>query len=207
MKKLILLGFIITILLTGCQVKNFKYYKNISDKVISFYNTDEYNKEKIFEEDFPAINTFLSELTHKDQIVNISDYITKSQEYYTSESNTNGVWVDDDTCYIKYNELGLFNTGEDIESDTYEIELNKRIVCNNYYTILYESYFYPNYNVTKSNPRYNYIYLDGNTLDTGYEFIYRSSYDGTGMKVNIVLKDKKIIDINTSIIDVTGYIK
>lgn len=207
MKKVILLGFLITIFLTGCQSKNFKYYKNVSDTVISFYNNNEYDKEKFYEEDLSAINAFLSELTHKDQIVNISDYITKSQEYYTSESNTDGVWIDGNTCYIKYNELGLFSTGEEVENDSYEIELNKRIVCNNYYTILYESNFYPNYNVTKLNPRYNYIYLDGNKLKKGYEFIYRSTYDGTGMKVNIVIEDKKIVKINTSIIDVTGYIK
>ncbi len=207
MKKIIILSLTIIFLLTGCTVKNLKYYKNVSDTVIAFYNTDNYDDEKYAEEDIPAIETYLSELTHENQIVNINDYLVKSDEFYTDETNTEGVFIENDTCYIKYEDLGLTSTGVDTESDTYEMELYKRVVCNNYYTILYESSFYPDYSATKSNLRYNYIYLDSQKTEDGYNFIYRSTYDGTGMKVSITLEDKTITSIHTNITDINSYIE
>lgn len=207
MKKIIILSLTIIFLLTGCTVKNLKYYKNVSDTVISFYNTDTYDKEKYSKGDLPAIETYLSNITHENQEVNISDYLIKSDEYYTDEANTEGVWIKEDSCYINYSTLGFASNNEDFESDTYEIEPYKRVVCNNYYTILYESSFYPDYAATKSNLRYNYIYLDGNKTKVGYEFIYRSTYDGTGMKVTLIVDNKTITDISTDITDINSYIE
>lgn len=207
MKKIIILSITIIFLLTGCTAKNLKYYKNVSDTVISFYNTNNYDDEKYSKDDLPAIETYLSKLTHENQEVNINDYLVKSDEYYIDEVNTKGVWIKDNNCYINYNDLGFNSTSTDIESDTYEIEPYKKVVCNNYFTILYESYFYPDYLVTKSNLRYNYIYLDGYEIKEGYEFIYRSTYDGTGMKVTITLEAKTITSIDTSITDIDSYAK
>lgn len=205
MKKIIIFSLVIIFLLTGCTVKNFKYYKNVSDTVISFYNTSKYDSKKYSENDIPAIETYLSELTHENQEVNISNYLVKSEEYYTDEANTEGVWIKNNSCYIKYDDLELTKTDTYIEEGNDEIELSKKVVCNNYYTILYESSFYPDYAATKTNLRYNYIYLDGFETEEGYEFIYRSTYDGTGMKVSLDLDDKTIISIHTDITYVNSY--
>jgi hypothetical protein len=207
MKKLIILSLTIIFLLTGCTAKNFKYYKNVSDTVISFYNSSNYDNEKYAKEDLPALETYLSKLTHENQEVNISDYIVKSDEYYTEEANTEGVWIKDDKCYIKYEDLGFSNANADTPSDSYEMEPYKRLVCNNYFTILYESSFHPDYSTTTSNLRNNYIYLDGYKTKGGYEFIYRSAYDGTGMKVTLNLKNKTIVSIDTSIADINSYVE
>ena len=207
MKKIIILSLTIIFLLTGCTAKNLKYYKTVSNTVISFYNSSDYDNEKYAKEDVPAIETYLSKLTHINQEVNISDYIVKTDKYYTDEANTEGVWTKDDSCYIKYNDLGFASINIDVETDTYEMEPYKRVVCNNYYTILYESSFFPDYETTKANLRNNYIYLDGYKTKEGYEFIYRSTYDGTGMKVTFTLKDKTITSIDTSIADINDYIK
>jgi len=207
MKKIIILSLIIIFLLTGCTAKNFKYYKNVSNTVISFYNTNKYDSEKYSKNDIPALETYLSELTHENQVINISNYLVKSDEYYTDEANTQGVWIENDICYIDYNDLGLNPSDIYVESSNDEMELHKKVVCNNYYTILYESSFYPDYLTTKSNLRYNYIYLEGYKTKEGYEFIYRSTYDGTGMKVSIILEDKTITSIHTSITNINSYIE
>lgn len=207
MKKIIILSLTIIFLLTGCTTKNFKYYKNVSDTVISFYNSSNYDNKEYAKEDLPAIETYLSKLTHENQEVNISDYIVKSDEYYTEEANTEGVWIKDDKCYIKYEDLGFSTASTETESTNYEMEPYKRLVCNNYFTILYESSFYPDYLTTTSNLRNNYIYLDGYKIKEGYEFIYRSAYDGTGMKVTLNLKNKTIVSIDASIADINSYVE
>jgi|GEM_PF-2691598 len=207
MKKIIILGLVTMFLLTGCTMKNFKYYKNVSDTVLSFYNTDKYEQNKYSDNDIPAIEAYLSQLTHANQVVNINDYLIKTDEFYTDEDNTEGVWIKNNICYIKYDDLGLNKIDTYIPEGNDEEELSKKVICNNYYTILYASSFYPDYATTKSNLRYNYIYLDGNKTEDGYEFVYRSTYDGTGMKVTLIVKNKTITSIHTDVTDVNSYIE
>lgn len=207
MKKILIIILTITLvfLMTGYTTNNLKYYKNISQTVIDLYRNSDYDKKDIQKEDINAIDNYLSTLTHKNQIVNVSNFITKTDDYYVKEENTSGIWVKNNTCYIKYEDLNITEDKADSDDPNYEIEKNVRVVCDNYYAIIYASDFYPNYLDVQLDPKYDYIYLDGSETKSGYEFIYRSSYDGTGIKVTITLNGKNISKIETSIKDVSEY--
>ena len=195
-KSLILL--IVMSLLTGCGItKNDEYYKNVSDTVVSFYRNSNYKKSDFSSNDADVIEKYLSTLTHENQEIDITEYVNESTTK-TLENDTKGVYKKNNKWFIKYNDL-KFVTDSDI--DTYTV-----VNCNSKTFTLFSSLFYPKYEETKNNRVYNYVYLGSQIEKNTKKYAYRSSYDGSGLIVTLELKNKDIVNINTSYENVKNFV-
>ena len=204
-KKLTILMILGLVLLTGGTYKNFEYYKNISNIVVNLFTSEKYDSKDIDEKDKKKIDEYLNTLTHKNHEIDLTDFIIKNDEYKVNEPNSKEVYIKNNKCYVNYNDLG-FDYIKEENDPSYELELQKYLVCNNYYTILYESDFYMNYEENKDNPKYDYVYKQSVKFDKGYYFLYNSSYDGTGLVVKMYLGGKDIEKIETSFENINNYI-
>ena len=195
-KSLILL--IVMSLLTGCGItKNDEYYKNVSDTVVSFYRNSNYKKSDFSSNDADVIEKYLSTLTHENQEIDITEYVNESTTK-TLENDTKGVYKKNNKWFIKYNDL-KFVTDSDI--DTYAV-----VNCNSKTFTLFSSLFYPKYEETKNNRVYNYVYLGSQIEKNTKKYAYRSSYDGSSLIVTLELKNKDIVNINTSYENVKNFV-
>ena len=117
----------------------------------------EYCLNDIDRKDRDVVNNYISQITHVNQEVNVSDMLIKDNEHKTTESNTKDIYYKNNNCYIKYDKLKI-NT---YDYDNYEMEPYQRLVCDGYYIVVYQSDFYPNYEKSKTNPIYVYETIDG----------------------------------------------
>ena len=193
MKKILIIIISIFILVIGIAFflnSNENYYQNIADITVGFFHSEKYDQKQIKDRDLEAIENFLSQLTHKNEIIDLSEYIIKEKEYYTSSHNTSGVFKKDGKCYIEYEDLEFDKPFQETETEPY-----KKVVCDNYFVDLYESQFYPEYEITKNNPKYDYYFDSSLKTDEGYEFTYYSTYDGSLLKVSLILEKKTITKV------------
>ncbi|MBQ6841227.1 MAG: hypothetical protein IJO63_03840 [Bacilli bacterium] len=197
MKKVVIIIATIFLIVIGANYlmnKDDNYYDSIADLVLSFYRTSTYDKSLFKDSDIDAIETYLSKLTHKNEVIDLSEYIEKSPAYQTDSPNSNGVYTKDGKCYIEYEDLDF---DKPVEEVNYDMEPFKKVVCNNYFTDLYESQFYPAYEVTKKDPKYDYTFKNVEQTDTGYSYNYVSTYDGSGLVIKLVISDKILVKIET----------
>lgn len=193
--KLILVLLIISIVfiivgsITGDK---YEYYRNVSDIVVGFYKSAQYDEESIKNKDKEAVETYLSTLTHKNEEICISDYVAKKKENKTNEKNSKNIYIKNNKCYIKYDSLNISKTSE---SDYEEMENYDVLVCNGYRVILYKSMFNDDYKNTIKNPKYNYVFYDYEKYDNKYVYKYTSSYDGTSIKVILNMNGNTIESI------------
>lgn len=193
MKKIICL-FMILLLLSGCGKKDVYYYREMSETVLGLFQNINYKESKYSKKENEAIQKIVSELTHEGQKINVSKFIEKTNEYKTYEQNSKEIFMENDECYIYYQDLDY--EGYEKNEAHYEMEPHKRLVCNGYYTILYESDFFPKYHLTQKDPLYNFAYIDYNETEKGYSYIYKSTYDGSYMIVDINTDDMEINLLN-----------
>ena len=202
MKKIIIFCIsavlLIIVGINAFKENNEKYYESIANLVVGFYKSDKYDESEIKDSDIKTIEKYLSKLTHKNQEIDLSEYIEKSTVYYTTEHNTHGVYTKDGKCFIEYEDLGF--TEAKVEQMEH-IEPYKKVVCENYFVDIYASYFYPSYEVTKKDPKYNYFYDSMTKNDNEYVYKYISTYDGSGLLVKISLDGKVISEIKTEYIN------
>ncbi len=195
------------ILLTGCAERyDEDYYINYSNTVVSFFRTDTYDSTSIYDEDIEALKTYLTTLTHEDELINIDEYVRTDEE--TSLEDSSIVLIEDNKCYIRYDDLKkVFDEYNNSLVGGEVIEAYFSGVCNSHPFVIYESNILPPYEETIENPRYNYILLKDKKGKNEYIFYYQSTYDGTGLQVTLKLKKKHIIDIQTDFINVDGIVQ
>ena len=194
--------FIVVIGINQLVQSKKEYYRFLADTIVGFYRDSSYDEKKIKKQDKDALITYLSKLTHKDEIIDLSEYIVKEKAYYVTSHNTSGVYKKDGKCYIEYEDLDFDKPVEEIN---YEMEPYKKVVCDNYFTVLYKSMFYPEYKVTKKDPKYDYVYNSEKKIENGYEFVYYSTYDGSGLKLNLMFEGNKLSEINTEFLSMGDY--
>ena len=197
MKKYLIPGLVLIAIICVIIISKFNnedsYYRFVADTVVNFYRTDKYKESKIKKDDRKVLSEFLSHLTHKNEEILLDDYIIKNDNYYINSPNTTGVYKKDGKCYIKYEDIGF----DKYQGVNYEIEPFREIICDNYRTYLYLSYFYPKYTDTIKNPKYDYSYYNMSKNLSTYSYLYQSTYDGTFLKVMITVNNKKIYSIKT----------
>ena len=194
MKKVVLI-LIAILLLTGCTVKNETYYENIANTVIGFFNNPEYDENKIADNDRDAVKKYWRTITHEGQIIDLNEYI---YENLTSNEPEGECSIDYETLKVKFKE----------SEDKYDA-LNPMYstTCNGHYAIIYKTDVYPDYEYTKTNPVHNYILLSKHTKDNVKSYVYKSSYNGIGLKLNLHLSGKQITKIDTEYVNANDYIQ
>ena len=85
---------------------------------------------------------------------------------------------------MRYNDINFKKTDID--------EMFAKIVCDNYFTLVYYDEYLPEYNVTVNNPVHDYIFLEKTESFNGLKFSYTSSYDGSKLDVIMDITDKTI---------------
>lgn len=66
--------------------------------------------------------------------------------------------------------------------------------------------FYPEYEETKEDRTYNYIYIGSQIEKNTKKYAYRSSYDGSGLIVNLELNINDIVNISTLFENVDDFV-
>lgn len=189
MKKIALLLVLLT-LFSGCTlIKDRVYYKNIADQAISIFNSPDYDKKDIASSDLEALDKLVSEITHENQLINISDFIVKEDEFKTDEPNSYKVFVKDNECYMYYSDLRFDEVWET------EMEIHRQVICNGYYATIYMSDFFPNYEDSLKEQKHNYVFSSYIKNEDNYRFIYRSSKDGTVLTVKLDLDGNTVSNI------------
>ena len=198
MKKLLII--FLMLICCGCaQIKNDEYYLKIANIAVSTFNNQYYDSKKIDSNDLEAIDNYISEITHTNQIVNLNNYITKNSYYATDESNSINIDTKNNNCLIKYSNINF--TDHNFDSMDHEMEKYYRFVCNGYWGIIYESDLYPNYSITQSNPVYNYVLVNDLVTDYKREYLYNSTYDGSTLLITLNINDKNVESISSSFTD------
>ncbi len=196
MKKILFI-LLSMLLLSRCGIsKNDEYYKKVSNTVVSFYRKSNYNKNEFTSNDVKAIDKYLSTLTHKNQEIDITEYVYSSSTN-TTASNTKGVYIINNRWYIKYNDLEFMNY--------YDIEPYAIVNCNGKTFTLFSSMFYPDYEETKKDKTYNYVYIGSQIEKNIKKYAYRSSYNGSGLIVSLEINNNNIINISTSFENVNVF--
>ena len=146
-----------------------------------------YLKDNLDETQVNLIDNYLYELTNPE--INVSDFIVYDDIYKTNEGNSPGIYLKDNECYIRYNDIVFDKSEDDIGEDMIGV------VCNGYSTVILADSVKPLVH-EYDNPKYNYRYL-GYYEDNGYHFAYRSYYDGSGLVVTIDDEIKtEFVDVN-----------
>lgn len=168
MKKigLILLCF----LLIGCDSK-VNRYKQVSDAVIDILQTNKYSKKGFNKEQTKLLEKYLE--NNNDKEINIHDFVIYSDIYKTNKQNSDGVYVKNNQCYIKYSDL-TFIPPEDRNGED-----QAEVICNGYVVTI------PKESIDKEeNISQEYRFL-GYYKDESYHFAYRSYEDGSGLIITI----------------------
>jgi len=203
MKKIILLLFIILIL-TGCNKHDEAYYTKYADIAISLFRKDSYDANKIYSKDRKAMDEYLTRLTHKNEVIVLNDYIDKNEP--TTSPNSSNITVKNGVCTISYENLS-YEFKKNATDDEGAMEPSFSGVCEGYYFNVSESNLYPDYESTKNNPRYDYVLLKSEKSDDKFNFYYRSTYDGSGLKLVLNLKKNNVEKVITEFVNVDYIIQ
>lgn len=170
------------------------YYLTYANKVIDLYE-GKYNTDGIKKRDLKAFDTFYDKLRHKNETIDITDYFTFNDENKASGNPALKASYTNGKCFIKYDDLTLWNNYNNAEEGT---EIFQRVTCNGYETILFETAFTPPYDVLVNDPKYNFVIDSYEKGITGYNFKYKSTYDGTPLKLSLIMEDKAIVKIEVT---------
>lgn len=188
---LLILSILFIIVANSISSKD-DYYRHVSDTVIGFYRSANYDKDTIKDKDKEALDNYLKTLTHIDEEICVSDYVIKKDEYKTYDKNSKNIYLKDGKCYIKYSSLNIARSNK---SNFEEMESYDSLVCNGYVVVLYKSMFNDNYKDTIHNPKYDYVFDSFIKTDNTYIYKYKSSYDGTKAEVILTLEGTQIIKV------------
>ena len=187
--------FIACIILNKVYVPKSEYYRLVADTAANFFRSKDFDETKIKKKDIPALEEFLSHLTHENEVIDLDKYITKTSDNKTTEANTPGVYKESGKCYIKYKDLGFdFND----ESEGYT-EPTKKVVCDGYVTYLFFTDFYPSYKYIVNEPKYDFIFKEEKQGLSGQTYIYESSYDASILEIKLIISDNTIMQIDATI--------
>ncbi len=203
MKKKYILILLLILTLTGCKKYDDEYYQKVANTIISFFRTSNYNSDEFYEEDREAIKEYWTKITHQGQIIDITEYLNKDEP--VEEVNSSIVFVENNKCYIRYEDLK--KEFDLIEQNEDEVETSLDGVCQGYEFTIFESDLYPPYEKTVNEPVYDYVLLKDYKKKNEYNFYYRSTYDGSGLRLTLKLKKKHIINIETEVVNVDGLIQ
>ena len=201
MKKLLMFIFTV-LLLSGCTIGNASYYDKVAETVISLYRIDVYDKKNIRDEDVNAIDVYLSQITHVNQAVDLTDFLDKARP--TNDKDSSTVFVRGDRCYIAYADVKAAFDKIYANPDAHD-EISYTVSCNGYYATLYETDFYPDYSVTQNDPVHDYILLKTYEENGNRIYIYRSTYNGVGLKLTLYISDH-IYKIDTTQVNADTYL-
>ncbi len=207
MNKIKKFVFVLLIVFTmsGCIQKNRDYYDHVANTIISFYRTSTYDEKSIHKDDREIIKKYLSTLTHQDQIVDIGDYVDMTLP--SNESNSSELTSENGTCYMPFSTLKSKFDAFHQTDPTSVIGAYYTVTCNGYYAVLKEDDFYPDYADTITNPVYNYVLLKILKTDEGYNYIYSSTYNGSGLSLELKIQNGRIVTIDTTDVDPYNYIE
>ena len=164
---------LVLLLLCGCGKVDISEYEKVSKLAVSMLKNEAYDTSDLSEKQMELLNNFKVDLLNP--LINVSDFIVYEDYYKTNDKNTDGIFLEDNICYIRYNVIDFLDALAD------EGEPIARVVCNGYYTVLYHESVKP---IGDSLYEDNYRYL-GYYYDDGYNFCYRSYLDGNGLVIKI----------------------
>ncbi len=196
---IVVLILVILLLLNFVYKRDEKYYKNISEVVISLFDSSDYSTSGINKSDIIKIDEYLSTLTHENELVNLNKFIDDNTDYNKNWNNSEGVIVENNVCYIYYGDID-FKLIEDVT-----VENSAVIYCDGYQIKIYEDSFMPEYSETLENPVHDYVYIGYNFTLDNYIGFYRSIYDGSEIGVFINLSDTEIDVIEVNGVNFNDY--
>lgn len=188
MKKILLL--LCLLLTTGCSKKIDTMTDELSEIIVNAHQVKEQSYYGLNKEEKELLDIYFYSQEKDNKVINIDNSVGFSDESYTEQANTKGLYELKGTHYIKYTDLEFIPTldGDDeyavINLDGLQTALYKSLV-----PILYED--------TKGVSKYNYEFKTSKKNKNIIKYYYKSIYDESGFVIEYTLKDDKLYSIDT----------
>ena len=185
-KKTIII-LLMLLLLCGCKSKVITSTDKISKLIIEMHKNNEVDLSKLSNNELEIFNKFVEEQKKENKIVNISENVIFSEESYTTNSNTYGIYTNNNLYYIKYN---------DIKWKTINGETVFIVDINNQEDTIKKELLPVLYDDTKDNDKYTYIHEKTTKDKDAIKYYYKSLYDSSSLIIKYNLIDEKINSIS-----------
>lgn len=191
MKKYLKLTFILALIfgICGCTTKDLmKQTEEISDVIINLYQDIYYDYSFLPDDSIKIVNKLKEYEESSEKSINLTKNMLLNPESYTTEKDSEGVYVKNDEYHVYYNKLKFNNTDED--GRKYAI-----VNANNEVAVIYKDEWPILYKDTKNNVNYRYRYMDSVREDNKIKYYYRSYGNSSSLTITYLLNNEKINDV------------
>ena len=194
MKKLLILCIGI-LFISGCSKSIDTMTENLSKVIVDANQVENPSSFGLNSEEKELLEDYFDSQARNRKIINIDNSVGFSEESYTKEPNTAGIFEKNGKHYIKYNELKWKKTYDG--DDEYAV-----INLDGLQSALYKSLVPLLYEETHGKSKYNYEFGESKEFDNLIKYYYKSIYDDSGFVIEYTIDDNKIVSIDTYYQDV-----
>ena len=198
MKKILII-ILSCFVLTGCANQLIRY-KGIADIIVGLYRSPIYDEKDLKANEKEIIDKLLEELKIPPQRINIENFINHNSTGI-NVSNSPGVFVENDICFVDVNYLNFNLNNFDTDSDDYTVVDDVTLICKGFVIFLQRSDVVLNYEDLTQSPKYRYQFVGYVDLEDSYKFVYQSLYDRSGLSITIFDKEN-ITNIVVEYVDI-----
>lgn len=191
MKKYLKLTFVLALIFSicGCTTKDLmKQTEEISDVIINLYQDIYYDYSFLPDDSIKIVNKLKEYEESSEKSINLTKNMLLNPESYTTEKDSEGVYVKNDDYHVYYNKLKFNNTDED--GRKYAI-----VNANNEVAVIYKDEWPILYKDTKNNVNYRYRYMDSVRENNEIKYYYRSYGNSSSLTITYLLNNEKINDV------------
>lgn len=184
-KKYLLI--LLTILcLTGCTSKLEDSTNKLSKLIIELHNNKEVDSKNLNNEEKELLNSFINKEKEENKEVNLSKILPLSEESYTENNDTYGVYKKGSDYYIKYKDI-IWNNVNGTYLSIIDIDNKEDALYKEQIPILYKD--------THDNDKYYFrrVYID--IKKDKITHTYKSLKDESGLIIEYTISDNKIDNI------------
>lgn len=189
MKKYIFL-ILIVLLIGGCSKSIDKMTDELSEKVVEAHQVKKPSYFGLNKEEKELLEYFFDSQKEENKVISIDNSVAFSEESYTEDENTKGIYEIKGKYYIKYQDLKWQKTYDnDDEYAVINLDGKQNALYKSLVPILYED--------TKGVSKYNYEFVDTKKNEDTIKYYYKSIYDDSGLVIVYTLRDEKLYKIDT----------
>lgn len=193
MKKIlkVFLIFVIVLNVSGCNSETTLSNKteDMSDAILEFYHDINYDISKLPADSVKLLEELKQEELSGKKSINLTKNNLYTVESYTTEKNSNGVYLEKGDYYVYYKDLDFSNRDE--EKRYYAV-----VNVDNKVAVVYKDEWPIMYRMTENNINYKYRYMDRVKTEDSIIYYFRSYGNASGLMITYHLSENEIKDIS-----------
>ena len=180
MKKIlkVFLIFVIVLTVSGCNSETTLLNKteDMSDAILEFYHDINYDISKLPVDSVKLLEELKEEELSGKKSINLTKNNLYTVESYTTEKNSNGVYLENGDYYVYYKDLDFSNRDE--EKRYYAV-----VNVDNKVAVVYKDEWPIMYRMTENNINYKYRYMDRVKTEDSIIYYFRSYGNASGLMI------------------------